>query len=94
MIKITFAGAARSVTGSRHLITLNKHQILLDCGLFQGRRKETYERNLNFPFNPAEVGALILSHAHIDHIGDVPNLVKKDLVGISTVPSLPRIWQR
>jgi metallo-beta-lactamase family protein len=72
MIKITFTGAARNVTGSKHLIEINNQQVLLDCGLFQGRRKETYERNLNFPFNPAEVDALILSHAHIDHIGNVP----------------------
>jgi len=81
MINVIFTGAARNVTGSRHLIEINERKILLDCGLFQGRRKETYERNLNFPFDPAEVETLILSHAHIDHIGNVPNLVKKGFKG-------------
>jgi metallo-beta-lactamase family protein len=81
MIKIAFDGAARDVTGSRHLITVNQHQLLLDCGLYQGRRKETYDRNLNFPFDPALLEALILSHAHIDHIGNIPNLVKKGFKG-------------
>lgn len=81
MIKITFAGAVRDVTGSRHLIETQDHRILLDCGLFQGRRKDTYERNLNFPFDPASIDTLILSHAHIDHIGNVPNLVKKGFRG-------------
>jgi len=81
MIKITFTGAVRDVTGSRHLIEFNDRRILLDCGLYQGRRKDTYERNLNFPFNPANIEALILSHAHIDHIGNVPNLVKNGFTG-------------
>ena len=53
MIKITFTGAAGDVTGSRHLIETDNQRILLDCGLYQGRRKDTYERNLNFPFDPA-----------------------------------------
>ena len=52
MIKITFTGAAGNVTGSRHLIENDGHKILLDCGLFQGKRKDTYEHNLNFPFDP------------------------------------------
>lgn len=81
MIKITFTGAAGDVTGSRHLIEFNDFKILLDCGLYQGRRKDTYERNLNFPFDPASVNSLILSHSHIDHIGNVPNLVKKGFQG-------------
>jgi metallo-beta-lactamase family protein len=81
MIKITFTGAAGSVTGSRHLIEIDDKKFLLDCGLFQGRRKDTYERNLNFPFDPSSVDALILSHAHIDHIGNVPNLVKRGFKG-------------
>jgi metallo-beta-lactamase family protein len=81
MIKITFTGAVRDVTGSRHLVETNGHRVLLDCGLFQGRRKDTYERNLNFPFDPASLDMLILSHAHIDHIGNVPNLVKKGFKG-------------
>jgi metallo-beta-lactamase family protein len=81
MIKITFHGAAGEVTGSRHLIETDHQTLLLDCGLYQGRRKDTYERNLNFPFDPAAINYLILSHAHIDHIGDVPNLVKKGFNG-------------
>jgi metallo-beta-lactamase family protein len=81
MIKITFTGAASDVTGSRHLIEFNEFKILLDCGLYQGRRKDTYERNLNFPFDPASINSLILSHSHIDHIGNVPNLVKKGFQG-------------
>jgi metallo-beta-lactamase family protein len=81
MIKLTFAGAAGNVTGSRHLLEFNNRCLLLDCGLFQGRRRDTYERNLNFLFDPSAVNTLILSHAHIDHIGDVPNLVKKGFNG-------------
>jgi metallo-beta-lactamase family protein len=81
MIKITFTGAAGSVTGSRHLVESNDQKILLDCGLYQGRRKDTYERNFNFPFDPASINTLILSHAHIDHIGNVPNLVKQGFDG-------------
>lgn len=81
MIKLFFTGAAGDVTGSRHLIQINDETILMDCGLFQGRRKDTYERNLNFPFDPASINALILSHAHIDHLGNVPNFVKKGFKG-------------
>jgi metallo-beta-lactamase family protein len=81
MIKLFFTGAAGDVTGSRHLIQVNNEYILFDCGLYQGRRKDTYERNLNFPFDPVSINSLILSHAHIDHIGNVPNLVKKGFNG-------------
>jgi len=81
MIQISFYGGVEALTGSRHLLTVNGRQILLDCGLFQGRRGEYYERNLNFPFDPLKIDSLILSHAHIDHIGDVPNLVKKGFNG-------------
>jgi metallo-beta-lactamase family protein len=80
-MKITFHGAAQTVTGSRHMVSLNGHRILLDCGLFQGRRKETYSRNLNFTFEPTSVDAVILSHAHIDHCGNLPNLVKQGFDG-------------
>ncbi len=75
-MKITFHGAARTVTGSRHLLQVNGATLLLDCGLFQGRRQETYERNLNMGFNPAKIDAVVLSHAHIDHSGNLPSLVK------------------
>jgi len=80
-MNITFHGAARTVTGSRHLISINGHKLLLDCGLFQGRRKETRARNLNFPFDPANIDAVILSHAHIDHSGNLPNLVRRGFAG-------------
>ncbi len=78
---IQFIGAARTVTGSMHLLHINGKKILLDCGLFQGRRAETFERNRNFPFNPKEIDVLILSHAHIDHAGNIPNFVKQGFQG-------------
>jgi metallo-beta-lactamase family protein len=80
-MKITFHGAAQTVTGSRHLISINGKHLLLDCGLYQGRRKETYERNLEFPFDPSNVDAVILSHAHIDHSGNIPNMVRQGYEG-------------
>ena len=80
-MKIHFHGAARSVTGSRHLLEVNGYKILLDCGLYQGRRKDTYERNQNLPFDAESVDLLILSHAHIDHSGNIPNLVKNGFKG-------------
>ncbi len=80
-MKIQFCGAAQTVTGSQHLITINGKSILLDCGLFQGRREEAYNRNLNFPFSPSSVQAVILSHAHMDHSGNLPNLVKQGFKG-------------
>ncbi len=80
-MNITFHGAAQTVTGSRHLLSLNDHQLLLDCGLFQGRRKDTYSRNLNFPFDVTALDAALLSHAHIDHSGNLPNLVKQGYPG-------------
>jgi metallo-beta-lactamase family protein len=80
-MKIRFHGAAQTVTGSQHLLEINGSRILLDCGLFQGRRSETYERNQNHPFDPAKIDAVILSHAHIDHSGNLPHLVKHDFRG-------------
>jgi metallo-beta-lactamase family protein len=76
-MKICFYGAARTVTGSQHLIEVNGKKLLLECGLFQGRRREFYERNCCFNFDPKEIDAVILSHAHIDHSGNLPNLVKQ-----------------
>lgn len=81
-MKIAFHGAARTVTGSKHLITLKTgKKVLLDCGMFQGMGKETDILNRNFGFDPAEVDAMILSHAHIDHCGLVPRLVQMGFKG-------------
>lgn len=81
-MNITFHGAARTVTGSKHLITLGSgKKILLDCGFFQGFGAETDGLNRTFAFNPKEVDYLILSHAHIDHSGNIPNLVKQGFKG-------------
>ena len=76
-MKISFHGAARTVTGSKHLLKLNSGlNILLDCGFFQGLGSETDALNRHFGFEPSEVDILILSHAHIDHSGNIPLLVK------------------
>ena len=80
-MQIEFHGAVRTVTGSQHLISANGCKIMLDCGLYQGSRKQTYERNQHLPYNAAKVDVLILSHAHIDHSGNVPNLVKSGFQG-------------
>ncbi|MDD5675003.1 MAG: MBL fold metallo-hydrolase [Chitinivibrionales bacterium] len=80
-MKITFAGGAQTVTGSQHIVSVNGKNILLECGLFQGRRAEAYEKNQNFPFDPASISAVVLSHAHIDHCGNIPNLVKRGFKG-------------
>jgi len=80
-MRITFHGAAQTVTGSQHLIEVNDKRILLDCGLYQGKRAESNERNRHFPFDPASIDVLILSHAHIDHSGNIPNLVKMGFRG-------------
>lgn len=75
-MKIEFSGAARNVTGSKHLIHLNGKKILLDCGLFQGRRKISEKWNRMFPFEAEEIDYMVLSHAHMDHCGAIPLLVK------------------
>lgn len=80
-MKIQFHGAVRTVTGSQHLLLMNGRRVLLDCGLYQGKRQESYRRNLNLPYQAAKVDALILSHAHIDHSGNIPNLVKSGFRG-------------
>ncbi len=80
-MNLQFLGAARTVTGSMHLLVVNGSRILLDCGLFQGRRQESFERNRSLPFDAAEIDALILSHAHIDHSGNIPSLVKSGFQG-------------
>lgn len=80
-MKLHFFGANKEVTGSRHLLEVNGKIILLDCGLYQGRRQEEREKNKNFGFDPAKVDMVVLSHAHIDHSGNLPNLVKQGFKG-------------
>jgi metallo-beta-lactamase family protein len=81
-MKIAFHGAARTVTGSKHLLTLqNGKKYLLDCGMFQGMGKETDKLNSEWGFEPTEIDTVILSHAHIDHIGLVPKLLKEGFIG-------------
>jgi metallo-beta-lactamase family protein len=80
-MQITFHGAARTVTGSQHLIEVNGKKIMLDCGLFQGKRKESFERNRSEFCQSNEIDCLVLSHAHIDHSGRIPCLVKNGFSG-------------
>lgn len=81
-MKLQFCGAARQVTGSSHLITLDSgYKILLDCGLFQGSYNEDLIANNEFLFDPAEINCVILSHAHMDHTGRLPKLVKEGFTG-------------
>lgn len=81
-MKLKFCGAAGTTTGSQHLLEINGKRILLDCGLYQGRRKDAYEINCCFPhFDPTLIDIVVLSHAHIDHSGNLPNLSKKGFTG-------------
>ncbi len=80
-MKITFHGAARTTTGSMHLLEIEGKKVLLDCGLYQGRRKEAFERNRNLPFDARKIDACVLSHAHIDHSGNLPSLVRSGFSG-------------
>jgi len=76
MISLQFLGAARHVTGSKHLLTVGRHQILLDCGMVQGPRRISDKANRQLPVDPKALTAVVLSHAHIDHSGSLPRLVK------------------
>jgi metallo-beta-lactamase family protein len=78
---LSFHGAARTVTGSQHLLEVNGRRILLDCGLFQGRRAESFTRNQHLPFDARTIDAVVLSHAHIDHSGNLPNLIRSGFRG-------------
>jgi metallo-beta-lactamase family protein len=80
-MRLTFYGAARTVTGSQHLVEVNGKRILLDCGMYQGKRAESNERNRHLPFDARSVDVMVLSHAHIDHSGNIPNLVKSGFTG-------------
>ncbi len=80
-MKITFWGGVREVTGSRHLVDVAGERFLLDCGLFQGRREESEARNRNLQFKADQVRSVVLSHAHMDHSGNLPTLVKAGFRG-------------
>jgi metallo-beta-lactamase family protein len=80
-MRIHFHGAARTTTGSMFLLEVNGRRLLLECGLYQGKRAESIERNCCFPFDPKTVDAAILSHAHIDHCGNFPNLCRQGFDG-------------
>ncbi len=78
---IQFLGATRTTTGSMYLLHVNGAKVLLECGLYQGRREESIERNRHFPFDPAELDCCVVSHAHIDHVGNLPNLCRQGFSG-------------
>jgi metallo-beta-lactamase family protein len=80
-LRLAFHGAAQTVTGSQHLLEINGSKLLLDCGLYQGHRDESNRRNREFAYDPRSVDAVILSHAHIDHSGNLPNLVRHGFAG-------------
>ena len=88
VMKLTFWGAAGTVTGSMHLVESDGKRYLLDCGLYQGRRKYADAKNRNLPFDASSIDAVVLSHAHIDHSGNLPTLVKNGFSGpIFTTPA-------
>ncbi|MBD3418626.1 MAG: MBL fold metallo-hydrolase [Chitinivibrionales bacterium] len=80
-MKISFLGAAQTVTGSQHLLEVNNSKILIECGLYQGRHGEAYERNSTFPFEASAIDVVIVTHAHMDHCGNLPNLVRQGFAG-------------
>jgi len=80
-MKLTFLGAAKTVTGSKHLLEANGRRILFDCGLFQGKRKEAFELNREVCCDAEKIDTVLLSHAHIDHSGAIPSLIKRGFSG-------------
>ncbi len=80
-MKLQFFGAVQNTTGSMHLLSVNGSRVLLECGLFQGHRKQAFEKNRHIPFDTSSVDACVLSHAHIDHSGNLPSLVKSGYDG-------------
>ncbi|WDP91576.1 MAG: MBL fold metallo-hydrolase [Desulfobacter sp.] len=89
MVELGFMGAAGEVTGSMHVVDTGEEKILLDCGMFQGRRKEAREKNLKFPVKRSEFTSMVLSHAHIDHSGRIPMLTQNGFAGriVTTRPT-------
>lgn len=81
MITVTAHGAAQEVTGSKHLLDTGAHRILVDCGVFQGRREESREKNEKFPFDPASIDVCVNTHGHLDHCGNYPLLVRRGFGG-------------
>src|ERR1017187_9618165 len=80
-MRLHFLGATRTTTGSMYLIEVNGKRLLLECGLYQGHREEAANRNCSFPFDPKQIDAVVLSHAHIDHAGNLPNLARQGYDG-------------
>ena len=93
--RVTFWGATQGVTGSMHRVDAQGYSLLLDCGLYQGRRAESFRRNREFPFRPRDIDAVLLSHAHVDHCGNLPNLVRQGFKGpiycTSATPALAAV---
>jgi metallo-beta-lactamase family protein len=87
---IEFSGAAQEVTGSCHILRVGTRTVLLDCGLFQGRRSESREKNLRLPLPVDDIDAIVLSHAHIDHAGRLPYLVAQGYKGTIWATSATR----
>ena len=81
MAELMFYGAVGEVTGSMHMIRIDEHWVALDCGLYQGRREEAENKNRQWPMPPKEISAVVLSHAHIDHSGRLPRLVRDGFEG-------------
>ena len=79
--RVTFCGAAQAVSGSMHLLEFGDHRFLFDCGITRGRREDSRRRNWNFGFEPSTIDAVFLSHAHVDHCGNLPNLVRQGFCG-------------
>jgi metallo-beta-lactamase family protein len=81
MINLTFLGATGQVTGSCYLLETSSHRVLLDCGMFQGNKETEKQNTVDFPFDPAKIDAVVLSHAHLDHCGRLPKLAKEGFTG-------------